>query len=290
MSKQRFKIPTSLDMSYLDLEFNFRTKSGMSFNKPIGAKTVVLYLLSGMILFYIMMNTFISSSIPVAVVFAIAWFLLTILLAKTDKTKRSGIELMIPLLGYFSPNNRALSVRQLDPVGPLKSIYGVDSVDEEDGLIQFIDGTVGYAFQVVGSASILMFDADKNQILEKVDSFYKKLTPDVELIYDTNKESQKTDRQVQTLQGRYAKLKTNSPGLKHLYREQHQTLTLGVGNRFKSLHQYLIVKANSRDHLEEFINLFVSDLENEQIMFKYGKALGYKGTEEYFAGVFASKK
>jgi len=286
MAKQRFKIPTSLDMSYLDLEFNFRTKDGLSFNKPLTAKSVIMYLISGMLLLYILLNTFIKSSVPLAVIFAIIWILLTILLVKLDNTKRTGLELMIPLLGYFSPNNRHLSVRSLDPIGPLKGLYGIDRVDEEDGLISFIDGTVGYAYQVVGNASILMFDEDKKQIIDKVDSFYRKLAPDTEVIFDTIKESQRTDEQVSNLVDNFKKLKINSPGLNHLYREQYDILNIGVGGRFKSLHQYMIVKANTMDHLEEFENLLYGDVENDQLMFKSARPLSYNDTIDYFKGLF----
>lgn len=286
MAKQRFKIPTSLDMSYLDLEFNFRTKDGLSFNKPLTAKSVIMYLISGMLLLYILLNTFIKSSVPLAVIFAVIWILLTILLVKSDNTKRTGLELMIPLLGYFSPNNRHLSVRSLDPIGPLKGLYGIDRVDEEDGLISFIDGTVGYAYQVVGNASILMFDEDKKQIIDKVDSFYRKLAPDTEVIFDTIKESQRTDEQVSNLVDNFKKLKINSPGLNHLYREQYDILNIGVGGRFKSLHQYMIVKANTMDHLEEFENLLYGDVENDQLMFKSATPLSYNDTIDYFKGLF----
>lgn len=286
MAKQRFKIPTSLDMSYLDLEFNFRTKDGLSFNKPLTAKSVIMYLMSGMLLLYILLNTFVKSSIPLAVLFAIIWILLTILLVKMDNTKRTGLELMVPLLGYFSPNNRYLTVRSLDPIGPLKGLYGISDVDKEDGLLLFTDGTVGYLYHVVGSASILMFDEDKKQIIDKVDSFYRKLAPDTELIFDTIKESQKTDEQVANLVDNFKKLKINSPGLKHLYHEQYDILSVGVGGRFKSLHQYMIVKANTMDHLEEFENLLYGDVENEQLMFKSAMPLSYDETTEYFKGLF----
>lgn len=286
MAKQRFKIPTSLDMSYFDIEFNFRTKDGLSFNKPLIAKSVLMYLISGMLLLYILLNTFIKSSVPLAVAFAIVWVLLTILLVKMDNTKRTGLELMVPLLGYFSPNNRHLSVRSLDPIGPLKGLYGISDVDKEDGLILFTDGTVGYLYQVVGSASILMFDQDKTQIIDKVDSFYRKLAPDTEIIFDTTKESQKTDEQVENLVANFKKLKINSPGLKHLYREQYDILSIGVGGRFKSLHQYMIAKANTMDHLEEFENLLYSDVENDQLMFKSATPLSYDETTDYFKGLF----
>ena len=286
MAKQRFKIPTSLDMSYLDLEFNFRTKDGLSFNKPLTGKSVFMCLISGMGLLFILLNTFIKSSFPLAVIFAVIWILLTVLLVKSDNTKRTGLELMIPLLGYFSPNNRHLSVRSLDPIGPLKGLYGINRVDEEDGLISFIDGTVGYAYQVVGNASILMFDDDKKQIIDKVDSFYRKLAPDTEVIFDTIKESQRTDDQVSNVVDNFKKLKINSPGLNHLYREQYDILNIGVGGRFKSLHQYMIVKSNTMDHLEEFENLLYGDVENDQLMFKSATPLSYNDTIDYYKGLF----
>lgn len=285
----KFKIPMLLDTSYLDLEFTFRTKDGLSL-RPLSAKTVLIILASIILWAFLMFQSFIPSGGVIAViVFTLAWIFITTMMAKTDQTKRSGIELVIPLINYVPKHNRNLTVRLVDDVARLQNLTKVKDVTEEDAMIYFMDGTIGFAYRIVGSASILMFDQDKLMILNKVDGFYRKLDSNVELIFDTVKESQRTDVQVDSLKKRYKRYKqvgANSPGLDKLFREQYDVLKIGVGDRFKSLHQYLIVKANNPEALLSFEALLRSDVENEGIMFKRAEALSYDDTCEYFKSIY----
>lgn len=285
----QFKIPMLLDQSYLDLEFTFRTKDGLSL-RPLSAKTVLIILSSVMLWFFLMFKSFIpSGGIIAIIIFTLAWIFITVMMAKTDKTKRSGLELIIPLINYVPNQNRNVSLRLVDDVTRLQNLTKVKDVSEEDAMIYFTDGTIGFAYRIVGSASILMFDQDKLMILNKVDAFYRKLDSNIELIFDTVKESQRTDVQLKSLKQKYARYKqsgTNSPGLTQLFHEQHDVLKIGVGDRFKSLHQYLIVKANNPDALMGFEQLLRSDVENEGIMFKRAEALSYADTCAYFKSIY----
>lgn len=287
---KQFKIPTMLDGSYLDLEFTFRTKDGLTM-RPLSAKTVLIILSSGLLWFFLMMRSFIpSGGVFVIIVFTLCWIALTAMLAITDKTKRSGIELIIPLVNYIPKGNRVVTVRLADDVTKMQGITRIRDVHKEDAMVYFVDGTIGYVYHVVGSASILMFDQDKLMILNKVDSFYRKLGTDVELIFDTVKERQRTDIQQARLTERYNKYldstKINSPGLRRLYGETYSVLKYGIGGQFKSLHQYLIVKANNPEALMTFEALLQSDVENEGVMFKRAEVLNYDDTCAYFKSIY----
>lgn len=96
---------------------------------------------------------------------------MTALLLKTDKTKRMGFHLVPVLLGYLPKRNRQVYTRSTNKAGPFYSILGIESIDDVTGLVKYLDGTYAYWYRVVGSASVLLFEDDKNAILDRVDSF-----------------------------------------------------------------------------------------------------------------------
>lgn len=287
MAKQTYKIPTSLDASYLDLEFQLQNKDGLGPSKPVNGKTILLFLGSIIVWFFIMFQTPIGKGGIVAVIgFTIAWLALTILLVKPDKTKRHGFELIISMINYLPKNQRRVPVRLNDNVTNLQAITATEYVDPEDGMIHFVDGTVGRVYRVVGTASILMFDADKTMILDKVDNFYRKMPVGVEIQFDTVKEAQKTDIQSKAAIEGYKQLQKKSEGLKALYKERHQVLKYGVGERFKSIHQYALLKAPKEESLREGEALIQGDVEGEGLMFKRAEPLNYDETIRYQKELF----
>lgn len=287
MAKQVYKIPTSLDASYVDLEFNLQTSNGLGPQTPVNGKTILLGLIAILGWFFFMFQSPVGDGgIFIISGFTIAWIMLAILLVKPDKTRRHGFELIISMVNYIPKSGRRADVRLFDNVATMQAITGIESVDPEDGMIHFVDGTVGRVYTVVGTASILMFDQDKAMILEKVDNFYRKLPVGVEIIFDTVKESQRTDIQTQASIDGYKNLERKSKGLARLYRERHDVLKYGVGERFKSIHQYAILKAPKEESLSEGESLIMSDVENEGLMFKRAESLRYNEVVRYISQLY----
>lgn len=282
MAKSVYKIPTTLDASYVDLEFNLQTKDGLGPQTPVNGKTILLGLIAIIVWFYMMFQTPIGKGgILVVVGFTIAWIVLAVLLVKPDKTKKHGFELIVTMINYLQKSNRRANVRLFDNLTTMQHITGIKHVDPEDGMLHFMDGTVGRAYSVVGTASILMFDQDKSMILDKVDNFYRKLPVGVEIIFDTVKESQRTDIQTESAIRGFKQLNVKSRGLATLYKERHQILKYGVGEKFKSIHQYAVLKAPKAESLSEGESLIISDAENEGLMFKRVDALNYEDVVRY---------
>lgn len=282
MAKSVYKIPTSLDASYVDLEFNLQTKDGLGPQTPVNGKTILLGLIAIIAWFYIIFQTPIGKGgILVVVGFTIAWLVLAVLLVKPDKTKKHGFELIVTMINYLQKSNRRANVRLFDNLATMQHITGIKHVDPEDGMLHFMDGTVGRVYSVVGSASILMFDQDKSMILDKVDNFYRKLPVGVEIVFDTVKESQRTDIQTESAIRGFKQLNVKSRGLATLYKERHQILKYGVGEKFKSIHQYAVLKAPKAESLSEGESLIISDAENEGLMFKRVDTLNYEDVVRY---------
>lgn len=285
MAKQRFKIPATLDVSYMDMEFHLKSKNGVGITKPVSAKVIVFALLAGFAWFYIAFQTFIGKGgIPFVIGFTIAWVGLSVLLIRVDKTKRTGLELVFSMLNYLPKSGRFVPVRMSDWVYRLQALLNVKTAEPEDGRILFLDGAVGHCYHIVGSASALMFEQDKQIILDKVDAFYRKLPVGVEIIFDTVYEGHSVDEQLASVEVTRRNLNSQSKGLQGLLDEQHDILKYAINNHqgLTSLHQYLVVRAPSEAALSEFENLLIGDVEGDGLMFRLAKTLNYQEVERYF--------
>ncbi|PAE87664.1 hypothetical protein [Shouchella clausii] len=285
MAKQRFKIPTTLDVSYFDMEFNVKSKNGVGLNRPVSAKVIVFTLLAAFAWFYLVFQTFIwEGGILLIIGFTITWCILSVLLVRADKTNRMGLELIFSMINYLPKSGRYVPVRMSDVVHPLKYLLNVDTIDPEDGRIHFLDGQIGHGYHIVGSASALMFAQDKQIILDKVDAFYRKLPVGVEIIYDSVYEGHSVEEQLQAVEQTKQELNVKSKGLDALLKEQHDILKYAINNNqgLTSLHQYLVVRAPSEAALTEFENLLIGDVEGDGLMFRLAKTLSYKEMERYF--------
>lgn len=284
MAKKRFKIPTTLDVTYLDMEFNLKSKNGVGINKPVSAKVIIFTLVAMFGWFYLVFQTFVGKGgVSVVIGFTIAYVILAVMLIRADKTKRTGLELIFSAINYIPKSGRYVPVRMSDTVYPLQQLLNIETVDPEDGRIHFLDGQIGYVYHVVGSASSLMFEQDKQIILDKVDAFYRKLPVGVEVIYDTVYEGHAVDEQIESVKNDMKNLRSKSKGLQALLQEQYDILRYAINNNqgLTSLHQYLVVRAPSEQALQEFENLLIGDVEGSGLMFRLAKTLNYEEVVRY---------
>lgn len=268
MAKKGYKIPASLTQTAMDMEISLKTGDGVG-PKPIPMKVLGFVLISVLLCFYLVAKTFIGSGPVWAIVlFVLLWAATTFLLMKYDTTKQMQLQLIPSLLGYLPKSARHIQTRKNSRANEFYGIAGLDSIDKKTGLVTFSDGTYGYFYRVVGSASILLFDADRESILNRVDSFYRKLSTDVELVFMTVKESQKVYKQIANLKRRYDGLEVRDPDLCALAHEQFDILKHHVGGSFRSIHQYMILKADNKEALLVAKNVLQSEVENSTRMIK----------------------
>lgn len=285
--KSNYSIPLSLETSYLDLEIKLQNKEGVGLKKPVNLLTIVGFLGSFLLMFWLFLSGPLESApLWTKIVTGIFWLGLTALLFKTDKTRREGFRLLVSATTYFPASNRRVKTRLNNKALPFKQLLNISSVDPEDGLIHFMDGHVGRVLAVVGTASALMFDEDKAKIIGAVDKFYRKIPVDCDIMYDSLKEAQRTDEQVRSSINRRKRLRRDSKGLKRLFQEQHDVLKHAIGSKYKSIHQYAIIRAPNDESYNELESLIYADAEGQGLMFKKVQPLTFEQTAEYFKGVY----
>lgn len=267
-TKQSYKIPYGLEQSYSDMTMALQSSDG-SVGKVVPVFTVLGYVCSILLCMFFVMNTPIGhTGHPIQIaLFIILWAALTIVLLKPDGTRRMNIQKVMTLLNYLPKSSRHVYTRMRNDAGAYWNVFGIDCIDE-DGYIRFLDGTVGYMYRIVGSASVLLFEADRDAIISRVDKFYRKWDHETEIIYVTMKEAQKVYRQLANLEHRYANLKNDDSDLRDLGEEQFRILKNHVGSEFKSIHQYMILKSNNLEALKVAAGTLQSEVENSALMIK----------------------
>lgn len=292
MAKQVYKVPTSLDMSYLDIEVALQDDSGAGL-RPIPIKSIMLWCGSMMFLLVVLLHSYIKEAGPVwMVLFSLLWLFGTYFYGKADESGRIGVSLVPVLLRYLPKSARQLKTRTSDNAFDFMYLTGLSEkgIDKRN-TIYWNDGTVGVGFRIVGTASILLFDEDRNAILDRVGNFYVKLDPEVQVIFDTTKEAQKVENQLEFTKLQFAHREVKDvPGLNKLYRERYDVLHDYVGERFPSIHQYMFIKAKNYEALERFMAMFYQETTSSSRMFKKTVLMRADDIYEYFGNLFGVKK
>lgn len=270
MAKESYKIPCGLDATYLDMEIALQSSDGIGV-RPLSMKVILVYLLSALGGVWMVMNGFVRhGTILQKLIFAALWVAITLVLVKTDGTHRMSFMMVPTLITYLQKSTRRVLTRKSNSAIPFYAMVGIkkNGIDKKTGLISWADGTYGFMYRVVGSASILLFDSDKTAIIDRVDAFYRKMNTDTEVIFLTTKSAQAVYKQVKALKDVYDNLQDDDPDLKALANEQFGVLKNYVGGSFRAIHQYMIIKSDNMEELKKSKAVLQSELENSTLMIK----------------------
>lgn len=279
MAKERYIVPVSLDRTILDHELTLSSNAMRL--KPLPMKVIFAYIGSITVLMWLLTGTPLKgASFGYLVLISVWWIAATAYFAAYSKTKEMRGEMIMALIDYLPKTARKVLTRSDSSPGQFHSIVGIKDVDEKTGFITYVDGMVGQAYAVVGSASCLLFDQDRDAILNRNDRFYRKLEPGVEWVFITTKEPQRVHTQIATLEKRNRRLspKARDPELVALMDEQYQSLKSYVGASFFSIHQYLILIARNEEDLRKAHNLLDAEAGDSSLMFKEVTMLTYDET------------
>ncbi|MET3172838.1 UNVERIFIED_ORG: hypothetical protein ABIB52_000666 [Arthrobacter sp. UYCu721] len=287
MPKSVYKIPTSIARSFLDHEVAL---SGGGFQaKPLPMKVLLFWAASILTLFWVASSTFVASAAWWLIALVVIWWLATTaFLGQYSKTKEMKYMSVPALLAYVPVTARRVLTRKSTNPSAFYSVVGIDSINET-GLIKYADGTFGQGYLVVGSASILLFEEDRKAILNRVDSFWRKVDTSCEYTWVTTKEPQRVYHQIANLERRNLAMETRDPELKELLDEQYDILKDYVGDQFKSIHQYLLLKGDSLEALRRAHSVLQAEVETSSLMIKGCTMLNGAEVTEMFTVLYKGK-
>ena len=134
-----------------------------------------------------------------------------------------------------------------------------------------------------------MFPEDRDAILDRVDDFYKKVGTDCEIAYMTTRAPQKVVKQQAHLIAQYKALTYADPDIDLLVNEQNRVLTEFVGSEFKSVHQYMIIKGDTREALSGINNVVESEKNASGLMFRQCVPMYKDDIEEALRTVYTER-
>lgn len=254
--KKAYKIPASLDTSYMDMTITIRSSDGLGL-KPLPIKQIAFMICVVFSAFFFQQKTFIGQVNTVSTIaFLVSYIGFGLYLSFMDSSHVLRFEMVPAMLSYLQPDHRKMFKVPT-------SFYNIADISH-DGRVQFADGSWGYVCSVVGSASILLFESDRDAILDRVDAFWQKQSPGNEYIFVTVKKSQDVRSQRQYIRT----YDMSDKDLRKLAKDQDVVLRDFVGQEFKSIHQYLILKAPNKEALRGAYNVLQSEVENSTYMIK----------------------
>lgn len=286
--EKRYHIPTSLDVNMLSKTITlFKNqsapiKASLLF-EGIGAFLSVCWFLSLPIIK--------SGSFMVKLTMVACFAGLFYLIFVPDATGVIKADMVPAAINYFfKPINRKIVVRQNRPANGMMILSDIDYIEDHTGLIHFLDGTVGFAYSVVGNASRLLFDQDQELILERVDRWYRKMGRNYEFIYITDREAQSVTNQINSLKERYAKLDVDDDDLNAIANMNYRFLDRVVGSTFKSVNQYLIIKADNGESLMRAKATLINEVADSALVFNRCEALMKPQIEKLLGKIFQGKE
>jgi hypothetical protein len=286
MAKSTYKIPASIDRSFVDHEITVPFLGFQSNRMPIKQ---LLALVSGAVfIIWSASSTFIKHSGVLMLCLYVLWALLALIyLSSLTKTKELRATSVPAAMAYIPKSARYITTRQNSDPSDFYSIVGIDEI-KDNGQIKFAGGAYGHMYLVVGSASNLLFDEDRSMIINRVDSFWRKVPTPAEFIFLTNKEPQRVHTQVANLERDNLNLRLRDPDLLELQNEKYEILTEHVGAGFTSIHQYVLIKGKSAETLRQAQTVLASEVESSSLMIKEATMLDRSETIDVLSILYQS--
>lgn len=290
MAKSSYNIPVSINRSMLDHELVL-TGGGMH-TKPLPLKVILYWVgIFFLITFMVMQGPGISNS-PLWLRFIfIVWAIGTAaFFGRYTKTKEMKFRELPALISYLPRSGRKIMTRKSSEPYGFMNLVGIKEI-EPGGIIHYLDGTVGRAYAVVGSASVLLFDGDRSAIVNRVDAFFRKADTDSEWSFVTMKEPQRVYRQIANVERRNQALlpQNRHPELRELLEEQYEILRDDVGGKFDALHQYLVIRSKNLTALDNAHTLLAAEVGASSMMFKQCTVLDDKSTLQFLRSVYGPR-
>lgn len=287
MAKDVYKIPHKMGETQLDREIVIQNRDNIGL-KPLPIRIVIAYLVSFLALIFLLFNTFITQArFSVKVIFFILSLCMIGLMLSRDDMNKAKYRLVLTAFDYFKPGSRRILTRRKSNPYHFSYLANIkDSMDFDSGLIQFADGSYGFLYQVVGSASRLLFKEDKEMILDRVDNFYKNMDVNCEYIYITVKEPQKVFAQMENLYERYDNLEIKNKELDELFETQFNYLKDVIGKEYKSIHQYLILKSDNKEALRIAQATLYNETSDSSLMFRKTIGLSSEDMTDFYKSIF----
>lgn len=258
---RKYKIPYTLDTSMLDARapLTLSKDGASSSNKEVTMRDIVIVGVGGIVGFWITRKPmFFGNGSALGTLIFIAGYILFL------RTIFKGIQ--IPSALNFQRiatyvRNISTKIHKRDRI--VTAVFGdYDNVavitgfvepDTHSNLLHFSNGDVGRVRRIIGSASYNIFESDRNNIINDYSVFLRTLNENVVYNFITVLANQRVYKQLHSLNNQKAN-EDNLTVIKEIDRDIKELLIIS-DKAYKSLHQYLVLRAPTLEDLTDAENL-----------------------------------
>lgn len=251
--KDTYKITNSINVHFWDIPISFRNGS-LGLKRPVTIKSIAIILFAGFAWFMLftrmLQNQF--GVIP-TLTFTVGYWLFCILALTNQKNGLMGYRWFVPTVRYWiNTKNRMIVTRGRAgerEIMKLKWEIPVEHVNEETGVINYTDGSVGVVCDAIGYGSRALFNADKENIITAYETYLQRIGVGTGITIDSRQSEQ--DVQVQLSALETYRQNNVEPTVDAIIARQRKILENHVRINFKSTHQYIFIRCRNIDVLNE---------------------------------------
>lgn len=288
VAKKSYRIPYSLNVTRLQASVILTGSKGQGpFKRPVKLITVILLALLALVIpMFVYMNTGVSegSFIGKAVLF-IGWMMFVLMLVIPQENGEEGYKMIWPTIGYwFDTHNKIISTRGDASVTEVSDILQLRKIDN-NGVITFVNGWVGQIYEVDGHASNMLFENEREYVIDSFERWLSLLPPNVSVSIPTQHSTLDL-----ALQIRAANVRTSqqtSTDLKALAARKEKIIrdNISGSERFRTISQCVIITTTDMTALNEQCHWFEQQVQNG--MAKTAKRADFDRTLRLLRSTFA---
>lgn len=251
--KEVYKITNSINVHFWDIPISFRNGS-LGLKRPVTIKSIAIILFAGFAWFMLftrmLQNQF---GVMPTLTFTVGYWLFCILALTNQKNGLMGYRWFVPTVRYWiNTKNRMIVTRGRAgerEIMKLKWQIPVEDVNEETGIINYTDGSVGVVCDAIGYGSRALFNADKENIISAYETYLQRIGVGTGITVDSRQSEQ--DVQVQLSALETYRQNNVEPTVDAIIARQRKILENHVRINFKSTHQYIFIRCRNIDVLNE---------------------------------------
>lgn len=190
----------------------------------------------------------------------LGWEILLFVLIRKEPSGEAGWEFVLPTFLYLlTKNERYISTRGDANVTAIQDVLQLRAVDGE-GTLYFTDGWVGKIYEIDGYASRMLFDNEKEIVIDTFDKYLRQLPPNVSVSIPTQHATLNLDGQVRAARD-LADKQTRSD-LRGLAQMKARIMERNISHRFKTINQWLIIMTDDEIQLQDQCLWFETQVRN----------------------------
>lgn len=288
MAKKSYRIPYSLDVTRLQAPVILTGRKGQGpIKRPVKLMTILLLALLGLVVpMFVFMNTGVSEGSWLGkILLFVGWEMFVLMLVIPQENGDEGYKMIWPTIGYWiDTHGKVVSTRGDANVAEISDLLQIRKIDN-DGIITFMNGWVGQVYEVDGHASNMLFEKEKDYVIDAFERWLSLLPPNVSVGVPTQHTSLDLGEQIQAARQRTSRQR--STDLRALAAKKEKVIrdNIAGNDRFRTVSQCVVLTTTDRTALQEQCQWFEQQVRNG--MAKSVKRAAFDRAMQLLRGIYA---